>query len=456
MCEPSQGHRQPEGNAAELDLGELVRTTPVGMAVIDRDMRFLLCNEKLAEINGRPLEKHIGRTVAEMVPEIAPEVEGVFRKILGGEVDGLEFRVTGTTAKEPGRIRTWVENVRSITGADGQIGGLVVTVQEVTDIEEARAALAESERKLRASHQLSHDAFTILRAVREPDGEVSDFVWEFANQVAVETLKLGDLVGRRLLEALPGNRDHPDLFPRYVRLLESGGADEVELPYEADGISGWFRNSAFAIDADRLAVGFRDITRRHMAEKELQLVTQELKHRNRNLLTVVSGLLSLSARSTREVPRLVENVQKQLMALAASQDLLTATITGNVPLAGAVAAALEAFRDLRIEVGGGPDVMLPPRAVVPLVMALSEMATNSVKYGALSAMGTVALSWSRDDDRLELSWVEQDGPPVSKPRREGLGSRLLDAARQSLPEGEVERLFDRAGLIVRFRFRPES
>ena len=54
------------------------------------------------------------------------------------------------------------------------------------------------------------------------------------------------------------------------------------------------------------------------------------------------------------------NVQKQMMALAASQDLLSATITGNVPLAGAIAAALEPFRDLRIEVGGGPDVMLLP------------------------------------------------------------------------------------------------
>lgn len=153
---------------------------------------------------------------------------------------------------------------------------------------------------------------------------------------------------------------------------------------------------------------------------------------------------------------MVANVQKQMMALAASQDLLSATITGNVPLAGAIAAALEPFRDLRIEVGGGPDVMLLPRAVGSLFMALGDMATNSVKHGALSMMGAVALTSRRDGDRVELSWVERDGPPVSKPRREGLGSRLLDAARQSLPEGEVERLFDRAGLVVRFRFRPED
>lgn len=440
---------QPQGG---IDLARLVDEAPVGMAVLDRDLRYLLCNQKLAEINGLPQDAHIGRTVADMVPDVAPSVEDAFRAVFAGELEALEFRVTGTTARQPDDLRTWVENVRPMAGPDGGIEALVVTVQDVTDVETARAALEASERQLRASHQLSQDGFTILRAVRGPEGGIADFLWEFANPAAVELLKLGSLVGQSLLETLPGNRDHPDLFPRYVRLLETMSSDEVELAYAADGVSGWFRNPAFAIDADRIAVGFRDISRRRATEEQLRLVSQELKHRNRNQLTVVSGLLYLAARTARDVPQLVEGIQKQLQALAASQDLLTSATAGDVPLAAAVDAALEPFRSLRIAVLGGPDVKLAPRPVVPLIMALSEMATNAIKYGALSAAGHVELGWTQDGRTVTLAWVERGGPAVSRPRRKGMGSGLLQAAGHSLADGRVEQDFDPEGLTVRFHF----
>ena len=425
------------------------------MAVLDRDLRYLFCNRKLAEINGRPPEDHIGRTVAEMVPGVAPAVEDSFRAVLDGSQDGLEFRVTGTTAGDPGHLHTWVENVRPLAGPGGSTEALLITVHDVTDLEDARAALAESERKLRASHQLSRDGFTILRAERDTDGHVKDFVWEFANPAAEAMLDIGDLMGRRLLDVLPGSKTHPDLFPRFARLLDAQGADEVELLYRSDGIDGWYRNAAFAIDSDRIAVGFRNITQRRQTQEQLRLVTQELKHRNRNLLTVVAGLLSLAGKTAPDVPQLVENVQKQLQALAASQDLLTATIMADVPLDATVAAALEPYKDLRIEVLGGPDVRLPQRAVVPLIMALSEMATNAVKYGALSAAGAVSIAWARTGERVELSWQERGGPPVEPPSWTGLGSQLLEVAGQTLPGGTVERTFAREGLTVCFRFTPE-
>ena len=445
-------HRRSGSPPDSIDLAQLVDEAPVGMAVLDRELRYLLCNQKLADINGMPQEAHIGRTVAEIVPGIAPSVEAAFRTVLAGETEALEFRVTGTTAREPETLRTWVENVRPMAGPGGGIVALVVTVQDVTDIESARAALEVSERRLAASHRLSHDGFCILRATRGPDGAIADFILEFANPAAARLLGRDQLVGLHLLETLPAHRNHPDLFPRYVQLLETQSSDEVELVYRADGLAGWIRNSAFAIDADRLAVSFRDITQRRTTQEQLRLVTQELKHRNRNLLTVVSGLLSLAARTSRDVPRLVEGVQKQLQALAASQDLLTSTIAGDVPLAAAIEAALEPFRTLRIHVEEGPKVDLPPRSVVPLIMALSEMATNAVKYGALSGAGHVDLGWTLAGRDVTLGWVERDGPPVSPPRRKGLGSRLLEAAGHSLADGRVEKVFDRSGLTIRFHF----
>jgi PAS domain S-box-containing protein len=435
-----------------LDLSRLIDEAPVGMAVLDRDLRYLLCNRRLAEINGRPQADHIGRRVSEIVPDVAPSVEAAFRSVLAGERVELEFTVSGTTAREPHRVRTWVENVRPMLGSGGRVSGLVVTVQDVTETEEARAALEERERILKASHLLSRDAFSILRAVHDAEGQIIDLEWEFANPAAVEAMGKPDLVGRRFIDVLPGGGNHPDLFPRYVRLLGTGGGDEVELRYDSDGVAGWFRNSAVVIDSDRIAVSFRNITARWRTQEQLTLVSQELKHRNRNMLTVVSGLLSLAGASARDIPDLVEGVQAQLKALAVSQDLLTSTIAEDVSLMATISAALEPFERLNITVIGGPKVILEARAVMPLIMALSEMATNAVKYGALSGGGAVTIDWRMVESQVTLRWVEQGGPPVVKPTRRGLGRRLLDAAAASLPHGRVEQRFDPAGVRIRFRF----
>ena len=446
-------HQRSGRQQRDLDLARLIDEAPLGMAVLDRELRFLLCNRKLAEINGQPQDAHIGRTVAEMVPSVAPEVEEAFRSVLAGEKGALEVRVRGAALQEPDRVRAWVDHVRPMMDAKGEIDALLVTVQDVTDVEEARAALAERERVFRTSHQFSRESSSILRAIRAPDGTVVDFEWEFANPAAREALGVTSLLGRRLNKVLPGGRDHPDLFPRYVRMLETQGGDEVELHYDADGVTGWFRNSAVAIDADRVAVRFRNITARWRAREQLELVSRELKHRNRNLLTVVSGLLGLAGTSARDIPELVDGLQQQLRALAASQDLLTVTVAQDVPLDMAIRTALEPWEAVSIDIADGPVVMLEARAVMPLIMALSELATNSVKHGALSGAGSVSIGWHVAAEATVLSWVERGGPPVEKPTRRGLGTRLLEAAGISLPDGRVEQLFEPEGLTVRFHFR---
>jgi PAS domain S-box-containing protein len=437
---------------AGIDFAALVEDAPIGMAVLDRDLRYLLCNRQLAELNGAPQEGHIGRTFAEMVSHHAPTLEEPFRGVLLGQSHGDAWRISSITQGSDRLERIWTVRASPLQASDGQIRAIVVTVQDVTEVDDARTALAERERILRASHQLSRDSFSILRAIRAADGSVTDLECEFANPAALASLGFPDLIGRRFLDVLPGGRKHPDLFPRYVRLLDTQGGDEVELHYDADDVIGWFRNSAVAIDADRVAVSFRNITARYRTEQQLRLVSQELKHRNRNLLTVVGGLMALAEHSARDVQGLVEGVQKQLQALAASQDLLTSTIDEQAPLRAAIRAALEPFEELNITVTDGPEVLLAPRAVVPLIMALSEMATNAVKYGALSTAGEVRIAWHIHGGEVTLEWVEQGGPPVHKPKRRGLGSRLLDAAGTSLRNGRVEQDFDRAGLKVRFVF----
>jgi len=132
-------------------------------------------------------------------------------------------------------------------------------------------ALRASEERFRVAQDTSLQAFTILKSVRNAQGQVVDFEWTYANPMAGQLLKQPPdrLVGQRLLAVLPGNRENRALFDRYVRIVETGQGDEVELEYHSEGIAGWFRNMTVKL-GDGVAVSFSDITARKQAEEELR------------------------------------------------------------------------------------------------------------------------------------------------------------------------------------------
>ncbi len=140
--------------------------------------------------------------------------------------------------------------------------------------------LAESKDTFRIAQEISLDAFTLLRSVRNQDGQIVDFIWTYVNPAAGRILKQPPefLIGRRLLEILPTNRENQRLFKRYVQIVETGQGNEVEFEYHGEGISGWFRNMAVKL-GDGVAVSFCDITDRKQAEAELNRYKAELEQR---------------------------------------------------------------------------------------------------------------------------------------------------------------------------------
>ena len=141
---------------------------------------------------------------------------------------------------------------------------------EREELRAALAAVAASEERFRIAQELSLDAFTILDAVRDETGTIIDFRWQYVNPRAAEILKgeRSQLEGHRLLDVLPGNKNNSDLFARYVQVVETGRPHDIEIPYEADNIQGWFRNMAVKL-GDGVAISFYDITERKRTEREL-------------------------------------------------------------------------------------------------------------------------------------------------------------------------------------------
>jgi PAS domain S-box-containing protein len=179
----------------------------------------------------------------------------------------------------------------------------------------------------------------------------------------------------------------------------------------------------------------RDITEKTRSDEARELLLHEIKHRVKNTLGTVQAI---ATQTFREGPRLERDAfAGRLRALSGAHDLLTQQDWNHVSARGMVERALAPFREncqARFDLSGD-EVILAANPALLLAMALHELATNAVKYGALSnEAGRASLTWHvrrhEDDRRLCLEWRETDGPIVGAPARKGFGSTLIERALQ--------------------------
>lgn len=203
---------------------------------------------------------------------------------------------------------------------------------------------------------------------------------------------------------------------------------------------------------------FLDLTPQHRELQLSQLVAQEMSHRVRNTIGVIQAI---SRRMLRPLlpEQAYEAYEERLTLLAERQDLLSSSDGALLRLGQVVDAALADIFGLshdRIRFSG-PDLEIPAGCALPLSMILHELATNAVKYGALSQPGgTVAVAWScvasEPTSTIRLTWVESGGPRVEPPSDEGFGAKMVAAAAASLPGGRVETSYAAAGVAVSVSF----
>jgi two-component sensor histidine kinase/HAMP domain-containing protein len=197
------------------------------------------------------------------------------------------------------------------------------------------------------------------------------------------------------------------------------------------------------------------------AARRRDLLVKELNHRVKNMLLTVQSLASQTLRSTRsDSGRFVTDFSGRLSTLAQAHDLLTAANWESASVAEVVSAALAPWHgEGRISRAGPEEVRLDPAQAQALVLALHELATNALKYGALSATsGTVEVCWRVDPPQdargtswLTMTWQERGGPTVQPRSRRGFGTRLLEHGLPHQLRGEATLLLPPGGIEYRIR-----
>ena len=385
-----------------------------------------------------------------MHPEDAPEI---VRQMVEALQERREVTIRGRYLDYAGRYRILSTHARPRFARDGEFLGMIGVNVDITERELSEAALRESEERFR----LAVEAAPSGMVMTDSAGRIM-----LVNADAERLFGYGreELIGRQVEMLVPERfrARHPALrasvlenaAPRRIgegRELFALRKDGVEVPVEI-GLS-----PIVTPDGAMILASVFDITERKQAEAQRELLIAELNHRMKNMLAVVQSIAHQTFRGEELSAEARKAFDGRLVALASAHELLTRKRWDSASMKQLVQDIFHTLgaKEHRISVSG-PEILLQPKQTVAVAMALHELCTNAIKYGALSNdKGMVRLGWSYEDaDRkLELVWQEEGGPPVSAPSRRGFGTRLIERGLASDFGASVDLDFRPEGLICR-------
>jgi PAS domain S-box-containing protein len=303
---------------------------------------------------------------------------------------------------------------------------------------------------------------------------LGEYDWDMARDVVSVSPRMSVITGLPVGE-WPAERGeflyrgvHPEEREATRRSIEEAmraeGRFEVEYRRirEDDGRIIWTRTSGVLVSDEQgrplRAVGLvQDIGERRAEEDRRRALMAELDHRVKNVLAAVQALAVQTAKRTTSLDSFLATFAGRLKSMASANELLTAARWRGAAVGHLAAAELGGIAPGQTR-WDGPELFLTPRAANALSLALHELATNAVKYGALSTeSGRVEVRWARTPEGgFELIWTETGGPPVVVPTHKGFGSTLLDqvTGRELMGDAAVE--YRRAGVTARLRAGPAA
>jgi len=262
----------------------------------------------------------------------------------------------------------------------------------------------------------------------------------------------------------PADRDR--VRAGFVATRSVAGPYEIDFRIMLGDEIRWISARGQGADAgivDRMMFGvFLDVTGRKQAEEGHELLAGEMSHRVKNLLAVASGLTQLTSRTARTIEDMTTELTQRLSALGRAHDLVRPIPgeQGKAALLGDLITVLLAPYDETAAFSGRIRVAVPrmgvgERTASALAMILHELATNSVKHGALSSSdGMLDISGKLDDECLLLTWAETGGPEITAPpEHSGFGRKMLERSISAQLGGNLSYDWQSAGLVATLGIR---
>lgn len=402
-------------------LGEVIRDT--GGQIVD--WRYLEVNAAWSRLLGIPAETVLGRSVMDVFPSLKDTTIHCLSKVVETQT-AAPFR---HLVEETGRsYEGHVQPVSSET--------FIVLFSEVTERLRMESELRDRARQLRTVVETMPVGVLLATA---PDGAI-----------IMQNDRMRHLLGHDATDA--GSKEHYGIFvaskedgsPVAVeeyplsRILagECTSADMDVRYHRPDGSDIWISISGEAVlggsgDLAGAVLIVEDVSERKREEAEQRLVNREMGHRLKNMLGMVQAIARQTLRQTTD-RRHLDTFEKRLHALGSAHEIMLDEHRDEAEFAKIVATTLQRIVPMKQVDIKGPHAIVGPNATLSLSLICHELATNALKYGALSTeAGRVAIRWElqreEGNEVLHFSWAESGGPRVTEPEHVGFGSKLIQS-----------------------------
>ncbi|MFB2922580.1 PAS domain S-box protein [Aerosakkonema funiforme] len=304
---------QLQRQLAEIEA--IYQSAPIGLSVLDTDLRFVRINQRLAEMNGFSVEAHIGRTVAELLPNLADTAEQLLRSIFATGQPILNVEICGETPSQPGVQRVWLENFFPLKDGD-RIIGISTVCEEITERKQAEIALKEREKTLNLFFKYVPAGVAIFD--RNLHYLIASQRW--VDDYKVESVE--SIIGRSHYEVFP---EIPDRWRQIHQRCLAGASEQCEEDFleRQDGQKLWVRWEIIPWYKGNEEIGgiiifSEEITKRKQAQIALQKLNAELEQRvieRTKELTDVNARLLVTLLEKEQAYQLLKE-QAQLLDLA--------------------------------------------------------------------------------------------------------------------------------------------
>jgi len=434
--------------AANRFRSDMLAMVSDAIIAVDENERVIYINTAAERLYGFPASSALGRKLTEVRTALWPSVEkeaaamALYRR--HGEWRGEKIHILND-----GRVLDIESSISALKGRDGQPGGRLAVMRDVTARNKREEEVLISEIRYRRLFESAHDGILILdpgtRKIVDANPYMTQMLgYSHAELAGKELFEIGllkdkaasqDMV-RKLRETREVRYDNLPLETR------TGRHQDVEV------VANLYDENGHPV----IQCNIRDITERRRAGEHVKLLMAEVNHRAKNLLAVVQAFAHQTAKYG-DPATFTARLSDRIDGLAAGQDLLVRNQWLGVDVADLVAVQLAHFKDLigtRVLIEGPRALTLNMAAAQGIGMALHELATNAAKYGALSNRdGTVHIGWQVTNaakPTFSMSWREDGGPVVVPPTRKGFGQIVIGRMAEAAVEGEAEIVFRESGL----------